>query len=182
MPLTPGFDLNEALTMLQFCAIVEDGANPPIPPVPPPGWNKLFTSLVIPPFDNKWELWRRDGDGAFAISIRGTVFQAGSIVEDVLALMITGQGVIKVGATQFPYAFAADPLADVHLGFAVATLLVAELPEIGILEVMKQNGVTAGSQVFVTGHSQGAAMATLLRSYLEYGANVPQGVHYKTYV
>jgi hypothetical protein len=180
MPLAPGFDAREALDMLQFSAIVENGANPPIPPAPPANWQRLFTSPVIPPFDNMWELWKRD-DGAFAVSIRGTVFQAGSIAEDVLALMIRATGTIKVGATQFPYSFAADPHAGVHLGFAVATLLTAELPVIGILDVLKQNGVGAGSQVFVTGHSQGAAMATLLRSYLQYGTNL-QGVSYKTYV
>src|SRR5258708_3746752 len=149
MPLNAGFDLEETLTMLHFCAIVENGVNPPIPKDPPKGWTRLFTSPVIPPFDNVWELWNRDADGVFALSIRGTVFQAGSIVEDVLALMINANGAIKVGAFAFPYSFAADPHAAVHLGFAVATLLVAELPVIGILEVLKQNGVGPGSQVFV---------------------------------
>ncbi len=181
MPLAPGFVLQEALDLLQFCAIVEDGVSDPIPPNPPANWARLFTSPVIPPFDNVWELWKRD-DGVFAVSIRGTVFQAGSIAEDVLALMISATGTIRVGATQFPYAFAADPKAGVHLGFAVATLLVAELPLIGILDVLKLNGVGPGAQVFVTGHSQGAAMATLLRSYLQYSANALPGVSYKTYV
>jgi hypothetical protein len=35
MPLASGFVLQEALDLLQFCAIVENGANPPIPPQPP---------------------------------------------------------------------------------------------------------------------------------------------------
>jgi len=116
--LNPGFDLDETLTMLHFCAIVENGVNPPIPKDPPKGWTRRFNSPVIPPFDNVWELWKRDADGVFALSIRGTVFQAGSIVEDVLALMINANGTIKVGAFTFPYAFAADPHAAVHLGFA----------------------------------------------------------------
>src|SRR5205823_10292332 len=80
--------------------------------------------------------------------------------------LVTGVQTCALPIFTFPYSFAADPHAAVHLGFAVATLLVAELPVIGILEVLKQNGVGPGSQVFVTGHSQGAAMATLLRSYL----------------
>ena len=181
MPLAPGFVLQEALDLLQFSAIVEGDVQSPIPSTPPANWTLQFTSPVIPPFDNVWQLWKRD-DGVFAISIRGTVFQAGSIAEDVLALMISATGAIKVGATQFPYTFAADPKAGVHLGFAVATLLVAELPLIGILEVLKLNGVGPGSQVYITGHSQGAAMATLLRSYLQYSANAIPGVSYKTYV
>jgi hypothetical protein len=182
MALSFGFDLREALDLLHFCAITENGVAPPIPPNPPAGWTKLFASPVIPPFDNLWELWRRDADGAFMIAIRGTVFQAGSIAEDVLALMIKATGTLKIGSFTLPYSFAADPLAGVHLGFAVATLLVAELPAIGILDVMRQKGIGANAQVFVTGHSQGAAMATLLRSYLQYSANAPAGVAYKTYI
>jgi lipase (class 3) len=182
MALSAGFDLREALDLLHFCAITENGVAPPIPPNPPPGWTSLFVSPVIPPFDNLWQLWRRDADGVFAIAIRGTVYQAGSIAEDVLALMIKATGTLTVGPFNQPYSFSADPLAGVHLGFAVATLLVAELPGIGILDVMRQNNIGANAQVFVTGHSQGAAMASLLRSYLQYAPNAPAGVSYKAYV
>ena len=182
MALATGFDLREALDLLHFCAITENGVAPPIPPNPPAGWTCIFTSPVIDPFDNLWQLWRRGADGAFAIAIRGTVFQAGSIAEDVLALMIKAKGTLTIGSFTQPYTFAADPLAGVHLGFAVATLLVAELPGIGILDVMKQNNIGANAHVFITGHSQGAAMATLLRSYLQYGPNAPAGVSYKSYV
>jgi len=43
--------------------------------------------------------------------------------------------------------------------------------------------VPAGSQIYVTGHSQGAAVATLLRSYLQYAADRPnKNYSYKTYV
>jgi len=184
MAITSGFDRAEALDMLAMCAIIELAplkVQAPIPD-PPPGWTSLFVSPVIPPFDNMWQLWKRNSDGAFAIAIRGTVYQPGSIVEDLLALMIEATGTITVEGVPFPYSFAADPLAGVHLGFVAATLLVAELPLIGILEQLQFNGVGAGSQVYVTGHSQGAAMATLLRSYLQYGAGMPQGVGYKTYV
>src|SRR5207244_6333438 len=137
MALSSGFDLREALDLLHFCAITENGVAPPIPPQPPAGWTSLFVSPVIAPFDNLWQLWRRDGDGAFAIAIRGTVFQAGSIAEAVLSLMINATGAFKVGTSNLPYSFAADPLAGVHLGFAVATLLVAELPAIGILGALR---------------------------------------------
>ncbi len=184
MSLPAGFDHAEALDMLAMCAIVELAplkVQPPIPD-PPAGWTSLFVSPVIPPFDNMWQLWKRDRDGAFAIAIRGTVYQPGSIVEDLLALMIEATGTITVDGVSLPYSFAADPLAGVHLGFATATLLVAQLPIIGILEQLQFNGVGAGSNVYVTGHSQGAAMATLLRSYLQYGAGMPQGIGYKTYV
>ena len=182
MAWATGFDRREALDLLHLCAITENGVTAPIPPNPPAGWTCLFTSPVIDPFDNLWQLWRRDADGVFAIAIRGTVFQPGSIAEDALALMIEAKGTLKMGPFTQSYAFAADPQASVHLGFAVATLLVAELPTSGILDVMRRNNIGANAQVFITGHSQGAAMATLLRSYLQYGQDAPAGVAYKSYV
>lgn len=182
MALSSGFDLREALPLLHFCAITENGVTSPIPKDPPAGWTSVFVSPVIPPFDNLWQLWRRDADGAYAIAIRGTVYQAGSIAEDVLALMVKATGTFVVDGYSIPYSFAADPHAGVHLGFAVATLLIAELPLIGILDIMAANQIGPGTPVFITGHSQGAAMATLLRSYLAYSSRLPVGVDYKTYV
>ena len=182
MPFTPGFNRSEALELLQFCAIIENGVAPPIPTGPPAGWTSVFTSPVIGPFDNLWQLWRRTADGAFAVAVRGTTMNAGSILEDLIAVMITAKGSLQLGPVQFDYKFADDPLADVHLGFALGALLLLKDPTNGILSQLAKNGVGAGSHVYITGHSQGAAVATLIRSYLEYNAGVLSQVAYKTYV
>jgi hypothetical protein len=182
MPFKPGFDRSEALDLLNFCAIIEQGVAPPIPKDPPAGWTLAFSSPVIGPFDNLWQLWQRTADGVFAVVVRGTTMNAGSILEDVIALMIKGKGTLQLGAMQFDYQFAADPLADVHVGFALGALLLLKDPASGILSQLAKNGVGAGSKVYVTGHSQGAAVATLIRSYLEYAPDSPSHVDYKTYV
>jgi len=176
-----GFDRQEALDLLAMSAIVENGAMAPVPD-PPPGWVSRFVSPEIGPFKNKWQLWRQGETGPYAIAIRGTVADAGSILEDLVSLMVQATGSLSVGPVTIPYSFAEDPEAGVHLGFALATLLVLHDPASGILAQLPQLGVAAGSRIFITGHSQGAAMATLLRSYLSHGPDAPQGNIYKTYV
>jgi hypothetical protein len=179
MPLAPGFQLAEALDLLAMCANVEDEATPPIPPAPP-GWTLVYDSPVIGTFDEKWQLWR-SAAGPWAIALRGTVMRAGSIFEDLISILVGAAGVITVGPHPIPYRFAADPAAGVHLGFALGTLLLLKDPEHGILAQLAAHGV-ARTDVYITGHSQGAAMATLLRSYLADAPDAPPGCAYKTYV
>jgi hypothetical protein len=180
MPLTPGFLRAEALDLLAMCANIEGEATPPVPPSPA-GWTLLFDSPVIGLFDEKWQLWQSDA-GAYAIALRGTVLQAGSILEDLISLLVRATGRITVGPVSVPFQFAADPAAGVHLGFALGTLILLKDPVSGILAQLAQRGIGAGRNVYLTGHSQGAAMATLLRSYLEYAPDAPAGLSYKTYV
>lgn len=176
-----GFDRQEALDLLAMSAIIENGGTPPIPN-PPAGWASRFVSPEIGPFKNKWQLWRRGETGPHAVAIRGTVADAGSILEDVVSLMVRATGTLSVGSVTIPYSFAEDPEAGVHLGFALATLLLLHDPDNGILAQLPRQGIAAGSAIFITGHSQGAAMATLLRSYLRHGPEAPEGNIYKTYV
>jgi hypothetical protein len=179
MPFQPGFDRKEALELLILSAQVEDAIAPPIPP--PTGWTTLFTSPEIGPFQNKWQLSRRTSDGAYAVAIRGTIMTAGSVLDDLLSLMIAGKGQITFGAQRVDYKFAADTEAGVHLGFALGALLLLLDPANGILVQLQQHGAGPGSSVYVTGHSQGAAIATLVRSYIQYAAGWPS-FDYKTYV
>lgn len=181
MAFTPGFQRAEALDMLTMCAIL--GGYPGSMPAPPPGWTSISVSIEFPPFDNKWQLWRRTSDGAFAVVIRGTVEKAGSVIEDLLSLLMDATGTISLGGYLFPYQFAASPLASVHLGFAISTMLIAEFPgPQGIIGALTENGAGPESLIYITGHSQGAGMATLLRSYLQFAPGPLRNASYKTYV
>jgi hypothetical protein len=181
MAMIPGFSVQEATDLLGLCAFAEtDGPQPPIPD-PRNTWDIVFDSPVLGPFDNKWQLWRRKDKGAFAIALRGTVAAAGSIIEDLIALMIKAQGTLTVSGIGHSYRFAADQSAGVHLGFALATLLLLNDLANGMIARLR-NQVPEGSDVFITGHSQGAAMATLLRSYFHYSGGAPQNCSFKTYV
>ena len=181
MAFAPGFDLQEALDLLALSGISENPATTDVPN-PPKGWSLLFASPVIGPFDNLWQLWKQDGTGRFAIVLRGTVPKAGSVIEDLISVMIAGKGAIAVGPESADYQFADIPQAGVHLGFALGALLLLKDSANGILAQLEAR-VPAGSEIYVTGHSQGAAMATLLRSYLHYpNSDRPDGYGYKTYV
>jgi hypothetical protein len=178
MPFSPGFNLAEALDLVALSAIVEGGEAPP----QPPGWSKIFDSSVIGPFTEKWQLWQ-NGSGCYAISLRGTVLDAGSILEDLISFLAPASGRVTVGHIQVDYRFAASSDASVHFGFALGTLLLLKDPKEGIL-VQLASKVPPGSPIYITGHSQGAAMATLLRSYLAYAFDAPKDKNYsyKTYV
>jgi hypothetical protein len=177
MTFNSGFDLDEALDLLALSAIVEGGDVPP----QPTGWNMIFDSAVIGPFTEKWQLWK-NASGSYAIVLRGTVLDAGSILEDLISFLAPANGRVTVGHVQIDYSFAADSIASVHFGFALGTLFLLKDPTEGIL-VQLANRVAPGSTIYIAGHSQGAAMAMLLRSYLEYGSEAPNDreYSYKTY-
>lgn len=181
MAIPSGYKAQEAKELLALCAYVEAGVQSPIPD-PRPGWTLLFDSPVIGPFENKWQLWQRASDKRFAIALRGTVSQAGSIIEDMISIMVKAEGTLSVGQIDCPYKFAADSEAGIHLGFALGTLLLLTDPTSGILVQLPKYGVQAGCDIYVTGHSQGAAMATLVRSYFEHSGGLPANCSIKTYV
>lgn len=162
MPLSPGFNRTEALDLLALNLIVQGGDAPP----QPPGWSIIFDSPVIGPFTEKWQLWQ-DTSGSYGIVLRGTVLDAGSIFEDLISFLAPANGRMTVGHIQVDYRFSASSDASVHFGFALGTLLLLKDPKEGIL-VQLASKVPPASPIYITGHSQGAAMATLLRSYLKH--------------
>ena len=178
MALSSGFNVAEALDLVALSAIVEGGEAPP----QPTGWNMIFDSPVIGQFTEKWQLWQ-NASGSYAIVLRGTVLDAGSILEDLLSFLVPASGRLTVGHIEIDYSFAASPDASVHFGFALGTLLLLKDPNDGIL-VQLASKVPTGSPIYITGHSQGAAMATLLRSYFAYASDAPneKNYSYKTYV
>jgi hypothetical protein len=178
MPLSPGFNRTEALDLLALNLIVQGGDAPP----QPPGWSIIFDSPVIGPFTEKWQLWQNTS-GSYGIVLRGTVLDAGSIFEDLISFLAPANGRMTVGNIQVDYRFSASSDASVHFGFALGTLLLLKDPKEGIL-VQLASKVPPASPIYITGHSQGAAMATLLRSYLKHAPDAPndKNYSYKTYV
>jgi hypothetical protein len=152
MPFSKGFELAEALDLLALCSIVEGSTELP----QPPAWTMLFDSPVIPPFTEKWQLWQNT-TSAYAIVVRGTVYDPGSILEDLLAFLALAAGSVTIGPYRIDYKFAADPHASVNVGFTLGALLVLKDPVNGIFARLADK-VPAGSQIYVTGHSQGAAL------------------------
>ena len=177
MPFQPGFDPNIAKALIGISAQME-GASPPLPDPPmPENWKLIFDSPSIGLTDNKWQLWQTD-TGDYAADIRGTMITAGSILLDLMALLIPAQGKLSVGPCSFAYNFSDEPGAGITLGFALGAMVLLFDKEHGMLTKLKE--LPEGTNVIIAGHSQGAAVATLVQSFLRLYSDLK--LNYKMYV
>lgn len=127
------------------------------------------------PFNNAWILFKSNAQPTeYAIAIRGTVGEARSMIADFLLSTIPAQnGIDFPKGTLLPIVFAARPRAEAHLGFAYAAFTILFDKERGILRRLKDSKMPENFKLYITGHSQGAAIATLVHSFLYYAFNDP---------
>lgn len=130
---------------------------------------------------NRWTLFLRN-DNVGIIDVRGTVNKTTSWLANFYAGMVPATGTLQLNdTTTFAYQLAADPKANVHVGWTVSLGFLG--PDI----VKHLNDYYKNKQVkeyFIIGHSQGGAIGFLLRSYLEYEkkkGHIPADLVFKTY-
>ncbi|MBS1523686.1 MAG: lipase family protein [Bacteroidetes bacterium] len=160
--LKPGFDAKEYLEMLR---ISRQQFNDPIKDdhTPLPKQYGLVYRSPEGPLKNRWDLWVNN-KGIAVISIRGTTQSDLSWLENFYAAMVPATGKLHISdSEEFTYSLAANPKAGVHVGWllGLADLSKTILPKIYWLYNSK--GIR---NFIIVGHSQGAAIACLLRSYL----------------
>jgi len=130
------------------------------------------------PFANAWILARdrrlaeRPAGAdlpAYVVAIRGTVFSSRpSVLEDVFADTIGASHLVQNSSgTATPMVFAQAPGAEIHAGFGYACLSLLFDRQFGLIRAL-QAIPEAQAAIILTGHSQGAAMATLLHAFLRY--------------
>jgi hypothetical protein len=148
------------------------------------GVSKAFTRCYRSPemgLLNRWELWMRE-DGTAVISLRGTVQQRASWLENFFAAMLPATGMLRLNdSTTFEYRLSADPAAAVHAGW---TLGLAHLAPDIIPRLDSLCRLAGTRRVLIFGHSQGGALACLLTSYLHYrraAGLLPADLQWKTY-
>jgi hypothetical protein len=130
---------------------------------------------------NRWALCvRKDGKEA-VIAIRGTVSDPVSWLENFYAAQVPATGSLQLSdSVRFDYQLAADSKAMVHVGWLVGLAYLG--PSI-VAQVRKAYG--EGIHEFLLfGHSQGGALAFLVRSYLYYlqrQGRLPADISIKTY-
>lgn len=144
--------------------------------IAPKSYKKVFTSPVIG-MDNKFQVYTKGNLGV--INFRGSTSQITSWVENMYSAMIPAKGVILLDKEEHSYCFANDTSAGVHAGYALTAVLLSPT----ILDQIKKLNNQGIYNILITGHSQGGALANIMRAYLE---NLPAGTLssknvYKTY-
>lgn len=132
-------------------------------------------------FKNRWTFFLRN-DNVGVINIRGTVNNNTSWLANFYAPMIPATGELQLNdSTVFKYQLSSLPNAAVHAGWTISLGHLA--PDI-IAHIRQLYDSSHCREFLVTGHSQGGAIAFLLRSYLHYEqlkGNIPADIRFKTY-
>ncbi|HEX2609306.1 MAG TPA: lipase family protein [Flavisolibacter sp.] len=151
------------------------------PKLPYPSQFKAVYSSQEVGLKNQWSYWENTLQTVGLISIRGTVEAGESWLENFYAAMVPASGQLQLNdSTRFSYRLSADSGAMVHIGWLVG--LGHLVPDITAkIKDAHDRGVR---QFILFGHSQGAAITFLLRSYLYYqtvAGKLPDDIVYKTY-
>lgn len=175
--LKPGFDANEYARLLEMTERFADTTKvPPADPYPY-GWTHVFRSETVG-LDNLWDMWL-SGDSVAVMNIRGTIASEKSWMLDFYAPMVPAEGSLKFGKEIFTYKLASDKNAAVHTGFLLGMHYLAP----SVIEKINEYYNKGVKDFIVCGHSQGAAIAYLMRSYLHYlpYGTIPADITIKTY-
>ncbi|MBA2563195.1 MAG: lipase family protein [Chitinophagaceae bacterium] len=178
--LQPGFNGKEFLDILSIGSRVGDSLIRGDATPAPAGYTIKYRSQVAG-FANRFDFWLRNDEKLGIISIRGTINNSASWLANIYAAMQPAHGSLKISdSLTFNYRLAELPNAAVHTGWLIALGIMAGDIERSIMEQYAK-GIR---DFIIAGHSQGAAIAYLLRSHLYYRTKagaLPKDIIYKTY-
>ncbi len=178
--LKPGFDPQEYLGLLSLTFHSNSISDSNVRKSKTDNYRMVYRSDERG-FLNRWTLYKRN-DGVHVIDIRGTVNQAASWMANFYAAMIPATGSLQLDdTTTFNYQLAGSPNATVHAGWTISLGFLA--PDIlrQLKNIRQQEG---GNEILLFGHSQGAAITFLLRSWLHYeqlNGRLDTAYRFKTY-
>ena len=175
--LKSGFIAQEFLDVLHLEWAHQDSGSKYSHAVLPINYKRVYRSPEVG-LKNKFDFWLRD-DSVGVICLRYTVGGT-SWLENFYSGMIKAQGSLKLNdSTSFHYKFSNDEKAFVHHGWTIGIAHLAPLVTNVINDYYKK-GV---KEIIIIGHSQGAALAFLMRSYLHYAPEsiLPKDINYKVY-
>jgi len=198
MTLSAGFILSEAQLLLEIAQqtyLNTPSILPPatptcgVPSVPAPSGWKIVSSLTPTTctlLDNYWQVWQNQSNAAqYAIAVRGTIDTSPSVLADLLLPLINARFDLSLDGFSIPFHLAQDegnsPVkAGVHSGFALSLLLMLFTTDKPLFSTLLQLAQPSGNGVYITGHSQGASIATQLTSLVG-RSTLFAGPNFKTY-
>ncbi|WP_346236446.1 lipase family protein [Niabella insulamsoli] len=177
--LKPGFDAKEYLSLFSLFYFGSSIPDSNLRKTVADPFKRLYRSPEVG-LKNQWSLYLSN-ENAAVISIRGTIGDKVSWLANFYAAMIPAIGSLHMNdSTQFNYKLSADSMATVHVGWTVSMASMA--PD--IVQKIKELRAKDVTDFYIFGHSQGGAIAFLLRSYLHYlqqDGNLPGDIRFKTY-
>jgi Lipase (class 3) len=183
-----GFNLSEAKALIEFCTALDYGQKEYVGNIPKPanaaGWEAVYPyhetlpanrdPNTVGPYDNAWKLYKKMNSDIYVIAIRGTIDTKGSIIDDVIATSISAKVRLPIDQNRsLSFTLAETPQAETHLGWTYAMAELMFNADFGILKALHAGLIPKGSRVLITGHSQGAAVATLVHAFLHYAISDP---------
>lgn len=173
-----GFDKQELREMIALCNsytfldIFGDDS-----PIIPAGYEKLYTSETFD-LDNKFQIYKKGNQAV--INLRGSTDKKPSWLENFYASMIPTRGVVEIKGAKYPYDLGLkDENAAIHGGYVLGiTYLIDDIKE--QIHSLNAEGIYS---IYLTGHSQGGALAQVLKIYLEsiQGYEISDKNRFKTY-
>lgn len=170
MAFHPGFDPSEAEQMIAICTYLSaypdvPEITPPPPPVPqdpipgPPPADWVMDAPHEEPIDhNAYQIGHNAKTNQYVVAFRGTVKKLGSILEDLDTLTVKARG------------FAIHPDAAIRQGSKLSFESMLEHLKRDLGAKVAALGAGEKMDLFVTGHSQGAAMTILFGAWFANGS------------
>lgn len=142
----------------------------------PEGYTLIHTSTPRG-MDNLFQVFRKGAMGV--IEVRGSTADPLSWMENIHAAMLPARGTVEIDGRPFEYHFADDTAAAVHAGYTLGVAFIAD----EVVEQLRSLDRQGVHDIVITGHSQGGALAHLLRAHLEHlpTGRVPARLRFRTY-
>lgn len=159
-----GFDAKEARDLIQICNSFTyldlEGSDVAIVPKE---YSCIYTSPAYG-MDNMFQVYINQSKTKAVLNFRGSTDKKSSWLENMYSSLVPAKDTIFKGTTPFVYTCAESPDAAIHAGYILALSYCMDDVLKQIQSLNKQGIYT----IYITGHSQGGALAQMTRAYVHF--------------